>query len=832
MTTMRRLFVAWVIALFCSTSAAAQQGGLTGSVGDETGASLPGATVTVTGPGVTRTTVTETDGTFRFTGLPPGRYEVTVALAGFSTQAAKITVQDTVAALPALTLRVATLGETIVVSASRIETTVLNAPATMSVLSTDAIAAAPSAQFGDLLRSVPGLNVVQTSARDVNVTSRQSTSTLSTSQLVLVDGRSLYLDFFGFVAWDLVPTDPQDIKQIEVVRGPASAVWGANALTGVVNIITRSPRETSGATFTLTGGGFSRDAGSREGQGAGSAMGFSASAARALSDTWSFRATGAYFQSDPYSRPVGQVPIDHHPLDARVQTGGAVYPADQVGAPGQSFENRGTRQPKFDARLDQVLTGGGLISYSAGAAGTTGIVHTGVGPFRIEEGSYLAYGRTAFTKDALRVAAFANFLNAEAPNLLLTDPVTLRPIQLDFRTRTFDVEVGHALTFGGRHVLTYGGNVRRNNFDEISIAPEARSRTEVGAYVQEEFFVDNFRLAVGLRLDKFGNMDEVVPSPRISATFKPARDHALRISWNRAFRSPSAVNNFLALRLFAPAAPIDLRPLRPLLPPPLAEMVPGAPVPLVVRAVGNPNLEAESLTAIELAYTATFNNRTTVGISWYQNDTDESINFTQVTPSVSFPQGLPPFDVYTPDNSAEIGIPGPLYSALLASGIPGFPLPRTVSTYLNLSPIRQRGIELSLDHRFNESVALTTNYSHQGSPRFLRPDADEIPYPPEEAGIAAPHRFNIGVNYGTRRFLGSGSVHYSASAFWTDVLGTAYSGATDSYTMLNGHFGVRWLEGRLTTSVKGVNLTNETIQQHIFGDLLKRSVMGELRFRF
>ena len=80
--------------------------------------------------------------------------------------------------------------------------------------------------------------MTQLSARDVNITARGATSTLATSQLALVDGRSVYLDFFGMVMWDLVPTNPNEIKQIEVIRGPASAVWGANAMSGVVNVIT------------------------------------------------------------------------------------------------------------------------------------------------------------------------------------------------------------------------------------------------------------------------------------------------------------------------------------------------------------------------------------------------------------------------------------------------------------------------------------------------------------------------------------------------------------------------------------------------------------------
>src|SRR5438093_510573 len=84
------------------------------------------------------------------------------------------------------------------------------------------VAASSAQNFGDLLRSVPGVNVIQLSARDINVTARQATSTLTNSQLTLLDGRSVYLDFFGLVLWDFVPTNASDIRQIEVIRGPAS----------------------------------------------------------------------------------------------------------------------------------------------------------------------------------------------------------------------------------------------------------------------------------------------------------------------------------------------------------------------------------------------------------------------------------------------------------------------------------------------------------------------------------------------------------------------------------------------------------------------------------
>ena len=133
----------------------------------------------------------------------------------------------------------------------RREEKLVNAPSTMSVITENQIKRAPSQNFAELLRSVPGVNITQVSARDINVTSRGSTGTLATGQLALLDGRSLYQDFFGFVMWDFLPVNLNEVKQVEVIRGPASAVWGANALNGVVNVITKSPREMQGTSAVL-----------------------------------------------------------------------------------------------------------------------------------------------------------------------------------------------------------------------------------------------------------------------------------------------------------------------------------------------------------------------------------------------------------------------------------------------------------------------------------------------------------------------------------------------------------------------------------------------------
>ncbi len=816
-----RGLVVLCLAVLFTPPALAQTGGVSGTVVDESGAVVPGATVHLSGPDGGFVT-TGVGGDYAFRSLDAGRYQLLVTLTGFTpATATDIVVATGNVAVPAITLKIASFGEVVVVSASKSETSLINSPVTMSVLSSDVLASTPAQGYGDLLRSVPGLNVIQLSARDVNLTSRQATSTLSNSQLVLLDGRSIYLDFFGIVLWDFLPNSLSDVKQIEVIRGPASAVWGANALTGVVNIITKSPRETPGTEVTLGGGLLGRGAGSGVGKGLGSTVNFSGTYANAPNDVWSYRVSAGYFNSDPYARPIGQIPIITDPRDPTARVGGARYPTDASGAVGSSFENRGTSQPKFDMRVDQENVGGGQLTYQGGVAGTNGIIYTGLGPFDIQSGSYMGYGKVNYTRAALKVNFFSNFVSAEAPNLLLTDPTTNKALQLNFSTSTWDFEAGDSIPLGTRQLLTFGGNVRRNNFD-LTVAPAAENRTEVGAYIQDEIILNRVRFTIGGRLDKFGNLSDPVFSPRLAAVFNVAPAHSVRASFNRAFRSPSVINNYLNTSIVVPT---DLSGLAPLLPAPLQPFV-AQPFPLVVRAVGSrlpigvanqSELQEESLTAYEVAYNGTFNERTAVGVAFYVNDLDNSINFSQLSPA------LDPYTATNPPPGWQL--PAPILAVMAQRGIL---LPRTAFTYLNLGPIRQPGLELSLDHRIFRGLSAYANYSWQGDPKVL---SDPQPYPSQELALPPTSRFNAGFSYDGPRLLGGLAINYSDTGFWSDVLTSPFHGFSDSYTLVGGTFGVKWNQGRVTTLVKGNNLLNQDIQQHVFGDILKASVMFEVRFR-
>lgn len=663
--------------------------------------------------------------------------------------------------------------EQVVVTASRVEEQLVNAPAAVSVINSSTIQNSPATNIGDLLRSVPGVNVTQVSARDVNVNARGATSTLATSQLALVDGRSIYLDFYGMVMWDFIPSNPREIKRIEVIRGPASAVWGANAMSGVVNVITKTPRELAAEapeSLTIGVGGFQRSAQGVD-RDAGSLFYVNGSHAQAVNDKVAYKISAGFFTQDALPRPVGTIP----------NSSNTPYP---------DYTNQGTTQPKFDARVDYSLADGATLTFNGGVTGTDGIIHTGIGPFDIDKGSHLSYASAKYQKGARHVAFFTNILNADSTNLISRD-TTGSFLPLGFNTKTFDVEAGDSRAIGTHNALTFGGNFRHNAFD-VTLAPNGDDRNEGGAFIQDEVFLGPYvRWVVGGRVDKFSSIQDAVFSPRTSLVLKPDANNSIRVSFNKAFRAPSFINNHLQANLLAE---VNLSPI-------LSRFV------FPFAAVGNPNLKQESLTAYEIGYTGVLRKRATVTASVYWNRTDDGIFFQPVTfygpsnPPPTWPSFIPPFVL----------------------GLLPTPLPSSY-TYRNLGQVKDKGFELGIEAAATRDINVFVNYSYQADP--------VVDFDPLEANAPANNRFNAGFNVSHGRFLGNLDMNYSGSAYWQDVLDLRYAGTTAAYTLWNGAFGVRWAGEKVVTSVKITNIGNSEVQQHIFGDVLRRQVVGEVRFGF
>jgi hypothetical protein len=101
-----------------------------------------------------------------------------------------------------------------------------------------------------------------------------------------------------------------------------------------------------------------------------------------------------------------------------------------------------------------------------------------------------------------------------------------------------------------------------------------------------------------------------------------------------------------------------------------------------------------------------------------------------------------------------------------------------------------------------------------------------------EIALPAKNRFNANVSWSHDRFVGTVQANYQDKALWTDVLTSTYHGYTEAFTMINANFGVKWNKGKVVTTLKGVNLADKKIQQHVYGDILRRAVTFETRITF
>jgi outer membrane receptor protein involved in Fe transport len=507
--------------------------------------------------------------------------------------------------------------------------------------------------------------------------------------------------------------------------------------------------------------------------------------AQAVNDRWAYKVSAGYYDTDPLARPTGLIP----------NGGTTSYPV---------FPNEGTRQPRFDARVDYDFADGVSKLVMAGGYGTTsGMMNSGLGPFRIDQGAKLGFWQATYSRKALKLQTFMNILDGSAQNVVSVDP-TGQPVGLTFAPKTFDVEFGDTRLLGTHNALTYGGNVRLNRF-ELSIAPGENSRTEGGGYVQDEFVAgDHVRIIAGGRVDKFTSIDHAVFSPRLAFVYKPTTSQSVRVSYNRAYRAPSMVNNHLDTIV---ATPLQLNQINPAY---------GSAIFYVpTTALGNLDLKEESVDAYELAYTGYIKKRSLVSAAVYYTNYKDGIYFTETGVWTTAPPGFPGLGP----------IPGSaIWAGVVASGV----IIPSGYTYENLGTVANKGVELGLDTILNRTFSTFINYAFQsdpvpaGFPAFVADPSAEINHP-------SKHQFNAGLTWNTSRIFGQFAVSHASEAFWQDVLDARYHGSTKPYTSVNAAFGVKFQNGRYLASVKATNLGNEQIQQHIFGDVIKRQVVGEFK---
>ena len=575
-----RRLAALLLALLQAVSVAAQptSAQIVGSVVDPIGSPIEGIVISLSGEGESRTAVTDVNGRFRFDGLPPGSYQVRVNHEPYRESEERIALATGASSEIRLELQPA-FAETLVVVAARGQESLISAPVSVSVVTSREIEASASHNLADLMRAVPGVNIVEFSAREFDINTRSSSGILSNSMLVMVDGRSVVQPFYGNVHWDLVTVVKDEVSQIEVMRSPASALWGANALNGVINIRTKSPRQMVGVSGDLAFGERGTKAGSLTFADAG--------------DRFAYKLSGSYFEQDPWERD-------------NVLPDGSPMPREVV------YTNRGTKQPKFDARIDWDADRTRVWSLRGGVAGANGLTQSALGPGEFESGSYSSYVELERSSNDMDFKAYWNRL--ESPYRIV-----LFGLDEHATSDTYTLDLTRRLKVGNRNRLTLGGTVSVDRFD-ISIAPDRRGRFDVAAFLEDRVFVSPLlSFVVGGRFDNFDTTGAVF-APRLGAVLSPTPAHSFRAAYNRAYRAPTLLENFINVTLPA-VVPTD------------------PPFFFSQLTLGSTELQMEKQDAIEIGYTGALGSHLAVFATVYDQRISNNIWFLPVS---FYGPGAPP----------------------------------------------------------------------------------------------------------------------------------------------------------------------------------------------
>src|SRR5438309_3075485 len=178
------------------------------------------------------------------------------------------------------------LKEETVSIAARHEQPISEAPSNVYVITDEDIRQSGATDLPTVLRRIPGVEVIEMGGATFNISVRGDNQTSANKLLVLVDGRSIYEDLQGSVFWKGIPVTLPEIKRIEVLKGPASALYGFNAFDGVINIITRSPEEMKGTTLQFGGGEFGTVTASAIQAGTSGKLGYRLSVGRDQNNQW------------------------------------------------------------------------------------------------------------------------------------------------------------------------------------------------------------------------------------------------------------------------------------------------------------------------------------------------------------------------------------------------------------------------------------------------------------------------------------------------------------------------------------------------------------------
>jgi outer membrane receptor for ferrienterochelin and colicins len=517
-----RSLLVGIAVMLLAMPAAAQNGTVSGRVTEAgTGKGIASAGVRVLA-GIRNAggAATDENGNYRIANVPAGTYTVEARRVGYAPTRREVIVGAGAAATVDISMgELPTQLETVITGVSRVPEKVIDAPASVSVVSAEEINERPALTVADHVAALPGIDVARGGLMRSNIVARGFNNIFSGAMMTMTDNRFAFVPSLRVNIPYLSPTTMEDIERIEMVLGPGAALYGPNTTSGVMAIFTKSPFTSQGTTVTIDGGNQDVLRGSlRTAWTPTPKFGFKVSYDGFRGEEWPFLAADTIGERKPRERDInrqgGEIRADFRPT-----------PASEI-----------------------------IANYGRSQAGSV-VEPTGLGPAQVKDWVYQTYQLRGRYRQ-LFAQVFMNTSDAGGTYLLQKVlPTTNCPDVSDDaciidKSKQFVAQAQHGLDFGTRERLLYGfdyihtmpqteGTINGNNEDDDEI-------TEVGGYLHSVTRLSPmFELTAAARVDKHSRLEDAVFSPRVALVFKPVENQNFRLTYNRAFSTPSTNNLFL-----------------------------------------------------------------------------------------------------------------------------------------------------------------------------------------------------------------------------------------------------------------------------------------------
>ncbi len=476
-----------------------------------------------------------------------------------------------------------------ITSASRKEQRAIDVAAAVYVITRDDIRQSGLLTVPEVLRLAPGVQVARIDGNKWAVSVRGFNSRWSNKLLVMIDGRTVYTRLESGVAWDIVTPPLEDIDRIEIVRGPGGSVWGANAVDGVINILTSPATATQGGTLRATGG---------------------------------MPGTGDVLAE--YGGQIGRAAVRAGTQASR--RGESELP-DSAGDGGDQVRDvSGHVRVDWTRAKDAVTVQGDVQDGRSGTRlpiGTDPIPPAGGWPpatwvaTRRNANALARWRRTTADSSSLQIQSFIDYGSR------------VEPAQT-YRATTFDVDLQYQ-TSRGRHEWIGGGAFRViadriTSSEAFKVTPDATNLFVVNSFVQDEIRLrgDAVHAILGAKLehDTFGGWGL---QPSFRALWKISAQQRVWVAWSRAIRSPARFDRGLIGQYPSFIGPDG--------------------VPIVVTVNGNPDYQSEGMRSTEAGYRVTVSQHLSFDVSAFLSRHDRLVTLEPMAATLRFAGAQPYIDL-------------------------------------------------------------------------------------------------------------------------------------------------------------------------------------------